>query len=145
MRVATNAELVLGVEGAPQDYNLPMCSFYDEHPFASGIDVPLYDLVYHECAVLYRQHGVPYNYGLDNYGYPRAAMADQVPARPALWRPVELDRLQRAYYAWRETFKAINDVLAPHHERLAHEELLEHEILTPDLLVQRTASPRAWR
>jgi hypothetical protein len=43
-----------------------------------------------------------------------------------------------AYYAWRGTFKAINDVLAPHQRRLAHEELLNHQILTPDLLVQRT-------
>jgi hypothetical protein len=43
-----------------------------------------------------------------------------------------------AYYAWRKTFKAINDVLAPHQRRLAHEELLDHRILTPDFLVQRT-------
>ena len=44
-----------------------------------------------------------------------------------------------AYNAWRKTIKSINDVMAPHQRRLAHEELLSHEILTPDLLVQRTA------
>jgi hypothetical protein len=41
----------------------------------------------------------------------------------------------RAYYAWRKTFKPINDVLEPHQRRLAHEEMLSHEFLTPDLLV----------
>ena len=44
----------------------------------------------------------------------------------------------RAYYAWRKTLKAVNDILEPHQKRLAHEEMLSHEILTPDLLVQRT-------
>jgi hypothetical protein len=45
----------------------------------------------------------------------------------------------RMYYAWRKTFKAINDVLSPLQRRLAHEELLNHQMLTPDLLVQRTS------
>jgi hypothetical protein len=71
MRVATEAGLVLGAEGQPRDWNLPIAAFYEEHPVRMGIDVPLYHLVYHECAVLYWQHGMPYNYGLDNYGHVR--------------------------------------------------------------------------
>jgi hypothetical protein len=138
MAAATNAKLVLGAEGAPQDWNLSLVSFYDEHPIRLGIDVPLYGLVYHECAMLYRQHGSPYNYGLDNYGYSRQP-----------WPPKFLRSLlygdqsswtvsYNVYQAWRATFKSINDVLAPLQRRLAHEELLNHEILTPDFLVQRT-------
>lgn len=137
LRVAS-PQLVLGVEAEPQDWTLGLVSFYDEHPIRFGIDVPLYSLVYHECAMLYRQHSNPFNYGLDNYGYTRGT-----------WPPKFLRSLlygdqsswtftDRSYHAWRKTFKAINDVLSPHQRRLAHEELLNHQILTPDLLVQRT-------
>jgi hypothetical protein len=138
MRVATNTGLVLGVEGEPQDWTLGQASFYDEHPVRLGIDVPLYGLVYHECAMLYRQHSVPYNYGLDNYGYPRGAWPAKFLRGLLYGDQSSWTFSNRGYYAWRQTFKAINDVLSPHQRRLAHEELLNHQILTPDLLVQRT-------
>jgi len=138
MQVATNAKLVLGAEGTPQDWNLAQVSFYDEHPIRLGIDVPLYGLVYHECAMLYWQHGEPYNYGLDNYGYPRGPWPAKFLRSLLYGDQSSWTVSDSAYYAWRGTFKAINDVLAPHQRRLAHEELLNHQILTPDLLVQRT-------
>lgn len=138
MRVAVNAKLVLGAEGPAQEWNLSLVSFYDEHPVRLGIDVPLYGLVYHECALFYRHHGTPYNYGMDNYGHPRGPWPAKF-LRSLLYGDQSSWTISnRAYYAWRKTFKAINDVLAPHHRRLAHEELLNHQFLTPDLLVQRT-------
>jgi hypothetical protein len=139
MRVATNEKIVLGVEGAPQDWTLGLASFYDEHPIRLGIEVPLYSLVYHDCAMLYRHHGTPYNYGLDNYGSTRGAWPAKFLRGLLYGDQSSWTFSNRAYYAWRKTFKMINDILEPHQRRLAHEEMLKHEILTPDLLVQRTA------
>ncbi|MCX6637622.1 MAG: hypothetical protein NT090_21420 [Acidobacteria bacterium] len=139
MGLATQAKLVLGVEGPPQDWSLPTAAFYDEHPVRLGVDVPLYGLVYHECAMLYRQHGAPYNYGMDNYGYVRGTWPAKFLRGLLYGDQSSWTVSNRGYYAWRKTFKAINDILAPHQRRLAHEELLNHQVLTPDLLVQRTA------
>jgi len=61
MRVATNAGAVLGAEGPPTDWNLGVAAFYDEAPIRFGIEVPLWNMVYHDCALLYRQHSSPYN------------------------------------------------------------------------------------
>jgi hypothetical protein len=139
MKVATSQKIVLGMEGAPQDWTLGQASFYDEHPIRLGIEVPLYSLVYHECAMLYRHHGAPYNYGLDNYGATRGAWPAKF-LRGILYADQSSWTFSnRSYYAWRNTVKMINDVLEPHQRRLAHEEMLKHEILTPDLLVQRTS------
>ena len=44
----------------------------------------------------------------------------------------------KAYYTWRETFKSIHEVMSAHHKRVAHEDLLDHQMLNPDLLVQRS-------
>ena len=137
MRVATSAKLVLGVEAPPQDWNLALASYYDEHG-GRGIEVPLYGLVYHECAQLYRQHSSPYNYGMDNYGYVREPWPSKFLRSVLYGDQSSWTVSNRMYYAWRKTFKAINDVLSPLQRRLAHEELLNHQILTPDLLVQRT-------
>jgi hypothetical protein len=139
LEVATNAGLVLGLEGAPRDYHLGHCAYYDEHPVRIGIDVPLFHLVYHECAVLFRQHGTPYNYGADNYGYVRNGPWPTKFLRGMLYGdPTSWTISNAAYWAWRDTFKAINDVISAHHKRVAHDELVDHAILTPDLLVQRT-------
>ena len=139
MRVATNEKIVLGAEGAPVDWSLGEAAFYDEHPIRLGIEVPLYSLVYHDCAMLYRQHGSPYNYGMDNYGSTRGAWPAKFLRGLLYGDQSSWTFSSRAYWAWRNTFKTINDVLEPHQRRLAHEEMLKHEILTPDLLVQRTA------
>ena len=145
LRVAGNAKLVIGAEGSPQDWSLPQVSFYDEHPIRLGIDVPLYGLVYHECAMLYLQHGVPYNYGMDNYGYPRGPWPAKFLRGLLYGQQSSWTVSNSAYYAWRGTFKAINDVLAPLQRRLAHEELLKHEILTPDFWCSGLPFPRAWK
>lgn len=139
MHVATDNKLVLGAEGQAQAWNVGVVDFYDEHPVRMGIDVPLLSLVYHECIMLYRQHGDPYNYGLDNYGYVRNGAWPAKFLRSLLYGDQSSWTVSnQAYLAWRQTFKDINDVLAPHQRRVAHEELLAHQILTPDLLVQRT-------
>ena len=138
MQVATNAGLVLGLEAAPRDYHLALCAYYDEHQVRLGIDVPLYALVYHECAVLFRQHSSPYNYGMDNYGYVRGPWPAKFLRSLLYGDPTSWTMSNAAYWAWRDTFKAINDVVSAHHKRVALEQMLNHEILTPDLLVQRT-------
>ena len=138
MRVAAKAGVVLGVEGTPQDWTLGLAAFYDEHPLAVGIEVPLYHLVYHDCAMLYRQHGSPYNYGLDNYGFARGAWPAKFLRGILYGDQSSWTFSNRGYYAWRKTFQAINAILEPHQRRLAHAEMLKHEMLTPDLLVQRT-------
>ncbi|MGH7866082.1 MAG: DUF5696 domain-containing protein, partial [Candidatus Dormibacteraceae bacterium] len=139
MRVATSAPVVLGAEGPPQDWNLGEASFYDEHPIHwGGIDVPLFSLVYHECALLYRQHDSPYNYGVDLYGYVREPWPSKF-LRSLLYADESSWTLNaREYWVWRDTFKAIDDILTPHHQRLVFEEMLTHNILTKDLEVQRT-------
>jgi Family of unknown function (DUF5696) len=139
MRVVTDQKMVLGAEGTPTDWSLALASFYDEHPIRIGIEVPLYSLVYHDCAMLYRQHSNPFNYGLDNYGFVRGGAWPGKFLRALLYGDQSSWTFSnRAYYAWRDTLKKINDILEPHQKRLAHEEMLNHEILTPDLLVQRT-------
>ena len=138
MRVATNPGVVLGVEGPPQDWNLQLASFYDEAPIRFGMEVPLWGLVYHECALLYRQHSSPYDYGMDNYGYPRGPWPAKFLRGILYGDQSSWTVSNQMYTAWRNTFKSINDVLAPHQRRLAFDELTSHQFLTPDYKVQQT-------
>lgn len=138
MRVATGAGMVLGAEGPPQDWNINAADFYDEGGARFGVEVPLWALVYHDCAMLYRQHATPYNYGLDNYGSSRGPWPAKF-LRGILYGDQSSWTISNAaYWAWRKTFKQINDVLAPHQRRLAFDQLTDHRFLTPDFLVQRT-------
>lgn len=140
MKVATGANLVLGAEGPPQDWNMGEASYYDEHPnHWLGIDVPLFGLVYHECAMLYRQHDSPYDYGMDEYGFIREPWPSKF-LRGLLYGDESSWTLSnREYWVWKDTLKSIDAVMTPHHRRVALEELLTHEFLTPDFLVQRTS------
>ena len=138
MQVATNAGVVLGAEGPPQDWNLKLASFYDEAPISFGIDVPLWDMVYHDCALLYRQHASPYNYGMDNYGYSRGPWPAKFLRGLLYGHQSSWTVSNQMYWSWRTIFKSINDVLAPHERRLAFDQLMSHRFLTPDLLVQQT-------
>jgi hypothetical protein len=74
-------------------------------------------------------HDLKYNLGVD-----RALI------RIAGWsrKGYDNDRLIDQLQVNTEAGKAINDVLSPLQRRLAHEELLNHQTLTPDLLVERT-------
>ena len=72
---------------------------------------------------------------MDNYGYVRGPWPAKFLRGLLYGDPTSWTISNKAYYAWRETFKSINDVLSAHHTRLALEELLDHAILTPDLLV----------
>ena len=140
MKVATGANLVLGAEGAFQDWNLNQCSYYDEHPNTPvGIDVPLYGMVYHECAMLYRQHSTPYDYGTDEYGFTREPWPTKFLRGLLYGDESSWTFSNRDYWGWKDTLKSINAVMTPHQQRLAFEELLSHKFLSPDLNVQRTA------
>jgi hypothetical protein len=115
-----------------------VASFYDEGGARFGIEVPLWGLVYHDSVMLYRQHATAYNYGLDNYGYSRGPWPAKF-LRSILYADQSSWTISNAaYWAWRRTFKQINDVLAPHQRRLAFDQMTNHEWLTPDFLVQRT-------
>jgi hypothetical protein len=139
MKVVTGANLVLGAEAPPQDWNLGQCSYYDEHPNNStGIDVPLYGLVYHECAMLYRQHGTPYDHGNDEYGFVREPWPTKFLRGLLYGDESSWTFSNKDYWAWKDTLKSINSVMTPHQRRLAFEELLSHKFLTPDFNVQRT-------
>lgn len=138
MQVATNAGAVLGAEGPPSDWNLKVADFYDEGNPRMGVEVPLWALVYHDCGMLYRQHSTAFNYGLDNYSYSRGPWPAKF-LRSVLYGDQSSWTVSNAaYWAWRKTFKQINDVLAPHQRRLAFDQLTNHEFMTPDYLVQRT-------
>jgi hypothetical protein len=138
MQVATGAGAVLGAEGPPQDWNAMVADFYDEGGAKFGIEVPLWGLVYHDSVMLYRQHATAYNYGLDNYGYSRGPWPEKF-LRSILYGDQSSWTVSNAaYWAWRKTFKQINDVLAPHQRRLAFDRMTSHRFLTPDFLVQRT-------
>jgi hypothetical protein len=139
MRVALAGGAVLGVEGPPTDWNLSAAGFYDEAPIRFGIEVPLWGLVYHDCALLYRQHSSPYNYGMDNYGYSRGPWPAKFLRGVLYGDQSSWTVSNQMYWAWRKTFKSVNDVLAPHQRRLAFDELMSHQFLTPDYLVQQTA------
>jgi hypothetical protein len=138
MEVATRAGAVLGAEGPPQDWNAKAVDFYDEGGAKFGIEVPLWGLVYHDSIMLYRQHSTAYNYGMDNYGFSRGPWPEKF-LRSILYGDQSSWTISnKAYWAWRNTFKQINDVLAPHQTRLAFDRLTNHRFLTPDFLVQRT-------
>jgi hypothetical protein len=138
MQVATDGGVVLGAEGPPQDWNAKAVDFYDEGGARFGIEVPLWGLVYHDSVMLYRQHASPYNYGMDNYGYSRGPWPVKF-LRSILYGDQSSWTVSNAaYWAWRNTFKQINDVLAPHQRRLAFDQLVSHRFLTPDFLVQST-------
>jgi hypothetical protein len=138
MQVATNAGAVLGAEGPPQDWNAKAVDFYDEGGAKFGVEVPLWGLVYHDSIMLYRQHSTAYNYGMDNYGFSRGPWPEKF-LRSILYGDQSSWTISnKAYWAWRNTFKEINDVLAPHQTRLAFDRLVNHQFLTPDFLVQRT-------
>jgi hypothetical protein len=138
LAVATSAGAVLGAEGPPQDWNAKAVEFYDEGGARFGIEVPLWGLVYHDSIMLYRQHATAYNYGMDNYGYSRGPWPEKF-LRSVLYGDQSSWTISnKAYWAWRNTFKQINDVLAPHQSRLAFDRLMNHQFLTPDFLVQRS-------
>ena len=139
MAVATGAGMVLGAEGPPSDWNLKATDFYDEGSPKFGVEVPLWSLVYHDCGMLYRQHATAYNYGMDNYGYSRGTWPEKF-LRGLLYGDQSSWTVSNAaYWAWRKKFKAVNDVLAPNQRRLAFDELVSHQFLTTDYLVQRTS------
>lgn len=138
MQVATNAGAVLGAEGPPQDWNAKVADFYDEGGEKFGIEVPLWGLVYHDSVMLYRQHSTAYNYGMDNYGFSRGTWPEKFLRSILFGDQSSWTISNKAYWAWRKTFKQINDVLAPHQRRLAFDQLTNHQFLTPDFLVQRT-------
>jgi hypothetical protein len=139
MRQVTSAGAVLGAEGPPQDWNVKVADFYDEGAPRFGLEVPLWALVYHDCVMLYRQHATPYDYGLDNYGFVRGGPWPVKFLRSLLYGDQSSWTVSNdMYWAWRKTFKSINDVLAPHQRRVALEEMTSHEFLTPDYKVQRT-------
>lgn len=139
IKTATGAGFVLGVEAPMQDWNLAQVSYYDEHPNnRSGIEVPLYALVYHECAVLYRQHGTPYNSGNDEYGFVREPWPSKF-LRGLLFGDESSWTLSKEnYYTWRDTIKQIDAIMTPHHRRLAFDEMTSHKFLSPDYSVQQT-------
>jgi hypothetical protein len=138
MREATHAGAVLGAEGPPQDWNVKVADFYDEGSPKFGIEVPLWALVYHDCAMLYRQHSTAYDYGMDNYGYVRGPWPGKF-LRSLLYGDQSSWTVSNdMYWAWHDTFQSINKVLAPHQRRLAMDEMTDHRFLTPDYKVQRT-------
>jgi len=76
---------------------------------------------------------------MDNYGYSRGPWPAKFLRGVLYGNQSSWTVSNQMYWAWRRTFKSINDVLAPLARRLAFDPLTGHQFLTPDFLVQQTA------
>ena len=130
--------IVVGCEGV-QNWVIPEIAFYQVHSTHIGLDVPLFNLVYHDAVIIHWQHSTPYNYGLDNYGYVRGNFLNKVLTDLLYGNPPSWVITYRLYLAWKDLIKSTYDLVAKHHERIGLNELADHSILTPDVLVQRSS------
>jgi hypothetical protein len=138
LTVAGQRGLVVGCEGV-QDWVIPEIAFYQVHSTHIGLDVPLFNLVYHDAVIMHWQHSTPYNYGLDNYGYVRGNFLNKVLIDLLYGNPPSWVITRRLYSAWKDLIRSTYDLVAEHHARIALEELQDHRVLTSDFLVQESS------
>lgn len=118
--------LVVGSEDA-QDWALPKMHYVEGVTGPDfGIPVPLWSLVYHQCAVCYRHQGSSYS-----REFRTSFLQDLLYGNPPIWT---------VRGSWAEAYPRIRESLevARFHGMVACERMVSHEFLTPDRRVQRT-------
>lgn len=111
-----------GLSGGPTGYHRGVT-------YETGITIPLFYLVYHECIVGYWQHGTPS--GREDHA--NHILLDLLCAQPSSWS-VE-------YAQWEDLkplIKEAYDLLNPLHENTAHSAMVNHRILSDDFMVQQS-------
>ena len=94
--------------------------------------VPLFHLVFHDSAVLYRDAFDHYAQ-LDGYGFEFKVLQDLLNGVPPIFYLTPFN-----YEEWRGRIQMANDTMSPVTGAVAYDEMLSHEFLTDDFMVQRT-------
>jgi len=97
--------------------------------YRTGITIPLFYMVYHECVVGYWQHGTPY--GREDHA--NHVLHDLLCAQPSSWS-IEYDQWEDLKPLIKETY----DLLSPLHENTAHFAMVNHKVLSEDFMVQHS-------
>ena len=119
--------LVVGSEDG-QDWALPKMHYLEGITGPEfGLPVPLWNLVYHECAVCYRHQGRTYA-----NEFRASFLQDLLYGNPPIWTIGS---------SWQESYPQIRESLkaARFHGRVACERMVSHEFLTSDRQVQRSS------
>jgi hypothetical protein len=97
--------------------------------YQTGLAVPLFYLVYRECVVGYWQHGTPH--GREDHA--NHVLLDALYGQPSSWS------LEHSQWDDLKTMIAQTyDLLGRFHLETAHLAMVDHQILTPDCMVQRS-------
>ena len=97
--------------------------------YRTGITIPLFYLVYHECVVGYWQHGTPYG----REDHVNHVLLDLLCAQPSSWS-IEYEQWNDLKPLIKETY----DLLNPLHTNTAHSAMINHEVLSKDFMVQKS-------
>lgn len=97
--------------------------------YRTGITIPLFYLVYHECVVGYWQHGTPSG----REDHVNHMLMDLLNAQPSSWS-IEYDQFEDMKPLIVDAYK----LLSPLHENTAHSAMINHKILSDDYMVQKS-------
>lgn len=97
--------------------------------YRTGITIPLFYLVYHDCVVGYWQHGTPY--GREDHA--NHLLLDLLCTQPSSWS-IEYDQWNDLKPVIKKTY----ELLGPLSERMAHLAMTGHQILSDDYMVQKS-------
>jgi hypothetical protein len=95
--------------------------------------VPLFHLVFHDSAVLYRDAFDHYAQ-LDGYAFDLKVLQDLLNGVPSIFYLTPFN-----YQQWRGKIRLADQIMSKIVTSVAYDEMLSHEFLTDDLMVQRTA------
>lgn len=123
--------MVLGAESG-QYWGVRYCDFFEglmDNRF--GLTVPLFNLVFHDAAIVHWQHARPYN-----YGHPRGNFADKVLMGLLYGNSNNWVMSSYVYPGWKKQLKEVHELTTGFHRKIALEEMVEYKIYSDDYLVQ---------
>ena len=122
--------LVVGSEVGTA-WSVPYCAFMEgQSNNAQGINAPLWQLVFHDACIVYKQHYNPYNYEFPRGSLVRNVLIGLVYGNSTTWCVAE-----DTFPGWENEIIAIHKVVNDFHSRIALEELLDFDYLSNDLQV----------
>ena len=123
--------LVTGAE-AGTFWGIPHVDFYEGMMGTRVVlPVPLFNLVYHDCVVVYWQHGSPYN-----YESPRGNVHDHILTGLIHGNSHNYCVAAHNFPGWKDLIVAVDRITRDFHRHVAMLELVEFAFLSPDLLIQ---------
>ena len=96
-----------------------------------GLPIPLFNLVYHDCVVVYWQHGNPYN-----YESPRGNFSDHVLSGLIHGNTHNYCVSGYVFPGWKKQIVQLNKLVSDFHKRIATQELVEFTLLSEDMMLQ---------